>query len=121
MGFLLTVHGSEEKAADTLWNIVNHDVSQTVSKQKVEEALNKLASYAIDSPKKFQALQEEKNLALEDLLDELSKGKKNAINETLSRFSTDVTKNEFVQAITDRWTSTFNIRAYTAPVKIKVS
>jgi hypothetical protein len=50
LGFLLCYHENDEKAADYLWGIINPEIRQSVSKDRVLSVVDKMLYYAVVVP-----------------------------------------------------------------------
>lgn len=55
IGFLHCVHLNTEKAGESLWGILNPDIEETVTKEKVREFLETMCHYAVNVPMTVQS------------------------------------------------------------------
>lgn len=58
LGFLMCHHESEERANDELWGIIDPEITNEATKQRVLKVLDKLIYYSIEVPCEFFSSEE---------------------------------------------------------------
>ena len=85
MGFLLTMHLSPQRAADSLWGLANPAMSDTITNSQARDFLKRLTYHAVDVALDLQLRGSDKNGELEDYLNEMAERKNGKIDETCSK------------------------------------
>ncbi len=94
IGFIVCRHPSESRATEQLWTIINPELDDTVSKQKVEEFLNELLWAAIDLHRRVNQMQDEGVQEVEEYLQALDEEREKWVRDVTKVFSEQVTMKE---------------------------
>ena len=120
LGFLLCNHESEEKAADSLWGIINPDIASAVPTTRVLEIVDKMIYYAIDAPYEIAHADDKTDASIKSYLEELKHRAPQLRSDVASRFSdAQVHKNEMLMVLTPKWYGSYKIRALVCPEKAR--
>ena len=93
------MHDSPAKAGDALWGLINPDIEEDVTDQRVKEVLEKLLYYAVDLHLEYQLKAEPKNGEIEEYLRDMDDRKDRALDDVMRKLDGTVTRKEFVSAV----------------------
>jgi hypothetical protein len=84
---------------ESLWGLVNPELNEAVSRDRVKAFLTDMSKYAIDIPLRYQQFQENKNQELENYLNNLANAYPAAVDSVVRRLSPETNKEEFIETL----------------------
>ena len=118
LGFLNCFHFNERKTLDALWGIINPNISETVSKSRVEKILAILIYYSTELPNELIKNDENNDKALKDYAQEVFNNGEKVLEQVKLNIPDKVSKTDLEALLpASKWYSSVKIRGFVCPDK----
>nr|ACK37610.1 hypothetical protein [Kahliella matisi] len=116
LGYLNCYHLSEEENLDSLWGIVNPDITDTVSKERLLTVIKMILYYAVEVPQEIITLDTEIDASVRDYIAKVHSQSRQTLATFEQTLPEQVSREQLKDILPyEKWSSAFRIRAHLAP------